>query len=563
MKRWSLCGVFLVIGGLVARGHVGSPNVFFEGQAGPFSIFSTIRPPAALPGAAQITVRVSEGEPRSVSMLALLWPSGRESSPAPVLAQRVPGETNLWSAEVWLLRPGSYSIRVQVEGAGTKGEVAIPVNVLGLQATSMSRTLMATLALLGVILFAGGVFIAAAVVREGILAPGQFPQHRNRVAGRIAGAVTALVLAGGFGAGAARWRTMELAYSSSAAQRPENVAAEVRKDSEREMLLIRKLEPSSTAMPWAALALDHGKLMHLFLIRKPDCDVFAHLHPLRQDASTFVVSMPGLPAGSYDLYGEITYQNGINRTLIGSTVLPYPDGRPLGPSPISTNAAYGVLCGLLPGQSGSGLIARTRGVPWHSSLIENSAPPLPGQIPRDPDDSWRVNVSPTNSSPPPSSPNQPAGARASALAENYTLVFENAAEVESGRECSMRFVVWTNDGREAALQPYMGMLGHAVVRRADGSVFAHLHPAGSFSMASQEVFQQCYGLADAAPQPNPTSAPAFVLAPPPGEPSSGKVSFPYQFPKAGDYRLWVQVRVTGRVYTCVFDLRIATKLSGT
>jgi hypothetical protein len=563
MKRWYLCGVFLVIGGLAAHAHVGSPNVFFEGRAGPFSIFSIIRPPSALPGAAQITVRVSEAEPRSVSMLALLWPSGRESSPAPVLAQRVPGETNLWSAEVWLLRPGSYSIRVHVEGAGTRGDVAIPVNVLGLQATSMSGTLMTTLALLGLILFASGVFIAAAVVREGSLAPSQSPQHRNRVAGRIAGAVTALVLACALAAGAMRWRTMERAYSSSAAQRPEKVAAEVRKDSERELLLIRKIEPPSTAMPWAALALDHGKLMHLFLIRKPEFDAFAHLHPLWQDASTFVVATPALPGGSYDLYGEITYQNGINRTLIGSAVLPDPDGQPLGLPPVSTNAAYGVLCGLSPGLAGSGLLARTRAGNWHSSLVGNSAPLLPGQIPRDPDDSWHVNVPQPNSSPPPSSRNQRAGARVSDLAENCTLVFENAAEVESGRECSMRFVVLANDGREAALQPYMGMLGHAVVRKDDGSVFAHLHPAGSFSMASQEVFAQCNALADAAQQANSTSAPSSLPAPLTGEPSPGKVSFPYQFPKAGDYRLWVQVRVAGRVSTGVFDLRVATKLSGT
>jgi len=32
------------------------------------------------------------------------------------------------------------------------------------------------------------------------------------------------------------------------------------------------------------------------------------------------------------------------------------------------------------------------------------------------------------------------------------------------------------------------MAGHAVVRRQDGAIFAHLHPAGTFSMAAQEFF---------------------------------------------------------------------------
>ena len=34
------------------------------------------------------------------------------------------------------------------------------------------------------------------------------------------------------------------------------------------------------------------------------------------------------------------------------------------------------------------------------------------------------------------------------------------------------------------------------------------------------------------------------------------VEFPYELPRSGTYRLWVQVKSAGRVYTGVFDERV-------
>src|SRR5437867_6239331 len=111
-----------------ALAHVGSPNVFFEGRAGAYSIYAVIRPPAAVPGAAQVSVSVRDPDVRSVSLLPVMWPAGRQGSPLAIAAQRVPGGTNLWSAEVWFLRPGSYTVRLGLEGRRGLGVATVPVN---------------------------------------------------------------------------------------------------------------------------------------------------------------------------------------------------------------------------------------------------------------------------------------------------------------------------------------------------------------------------------------------------------------------------------------------------
>jgi hypothetical protein len=86
----------------------------------------------------------------------------------------------------------------------------------------------------------------------------------------------------------------------------------------------------------------------------------------------------------------------------------------------------------------------------------------------------------------------------------------------------------------------MGMAGHAVFVRSDESVFAHIHPAGSPPMAALAVAQKDIGTSHNM---------AMAMSP--------EVSFPYGFPQAGDYRLFVQVKRSGRVETGVFDTRVS------
>lgn len=97
----------------------------------------------------------------------------------------------------------------------------------------------------------------------------------------------------------------------------------------------------------------------------------------------------------------------------------------------------------------------------------------------------------------------------------------------------------------------MGMAGHAEIVRSDRSVFAHIHPDGSVAMAALELTQR-----------NP-SAPAAEATTDLGmgmdmrmDPAAAEVSFPYGFPKAGEYRIFVQMKRGGQVETGVFDTEV-------
>ena len=124
---------------------------------------------------------------------------------------------------------------------------------------------------------------------------------------------------------------------------------------------------------------------------------------------------------------------------------------------------------------------------------------------------------------------------------------------------SFHFRIEDRSGKAAQdLEPYMGMAGHAAFVRSDCSVFAHVHPAGSVSMAALQLAQASLPLVP--PRANePQLANQSDSHPEMGmtmNVSSPEVSFPYGFPKAGLYRIFVQIKRSGRVQTGVFDAHV-------
>ncbi len=481
---------------LVSWGHVGSPNVFFDGAAGPYPVRVIVRPPEVIPGLAEVTVRVKEGTAERVTVQPVQWQAGAKGAPPPDVAVPVAGAAGLWTARLWLMTASSYSIQVRVAGPAGEGLAVVPVATARIRTLEMQRPLGAALSVAGLVLFLGALSIVGAAVRESVLPPGATPTSRRTWAARtmavLAGGFLVLLLTGGW----RWWNAVEAGYQERLF-RPYQVEATVRAEDAARVLHLEIDDPRwGNDRDWAPLMPDHGKLMHLFLVREPGLDAFAHLHPAPVDDRRFDVPLPPLPPGRYQIYADIVQESGFAQTLVQTVEVP---------------------------AGASGLAG-------------------------DPDDSFRLS--------PPLAASEKVE---SPLEEGGVMMWERGAEpLQAGREVDLRFTVRDAAGSPVPLEPYMGMLSHAAIRRDDGTVFVHLHPVGSFSMASQEVFARdpALGTAATAAAHAGMDHSAHGMHP---APVVSSVSFPYEFPRPGRYRIWVQVRTGGKVKTGVFDTEVVAR----
>jgi hypothetical protein len=493
-----------------ALAHIGSPNVFFEGQAGPYPVHVIIQPAEVIPGLAEISVRVEGGGVERVTALPIKWNAGRKGAPPPDVAKPVAGETNLFNAQLWFMEPGAQSVALEITGASGTGRLTIPVDAVARRVLPMSKSLGMLLALLGFVLFALLLSVIGAAVRESVLEPGLEPSSRRKWLSRgamtFAAGLLALLLWGG-----KHWWNAEAAdYRNNRLYHPMRVDAQVlAQDGQRTLRLEiddAKFDRSPPLVP------DHGKLMHLFLMREPKLDAFAHLHPLKRDRKTFDAVLPNLPAGTYSLYADVTYETGLSDTLTNVVEIP---------EPFSTSSA------------------------------------TYGPVTPDPDDSWRLT---------PASNDAGAAAGECRLSSQYTMIWMAPQAMHANQPLELQFKVRDADGQPARLEPYLGMRGHLALRRDDGAVFTHLHPGGSASMAAMQLavlradgalpLQAAFGADEPICQLPAMSAGEqhWLRGSPQADPST--VSFPYAFPKPGRYRLWVQVKVNGEVLTGLYGIEV-------
>ena len=397
---------------------------------------------------------------------------------------------------------GAYSVHVNIETANGSSRVIVPVNSLATTRLPMSPALGTILAALGVMLFLLAVTIVSAGVRESVLQPGQEPDPHRRWWGRGA-AVGAFVLLGlALYAGRSWWNAEDRDYRNNKMHQPVDCDVKVRiADGQRIAQLT--ILTNETRAAWPGLVPDHGKLMHVFLVREPQLDVLAHVHPVRRTHRLFEVALPPVPAGDYRLYADVTHENGLSQTLTALTTIPE------SPAP---------------------------------SLATDDA------MTPDPDDSWFQGA--------PLAASQPRPLEAS-LGDGRVMTWERPERLTTGRETALRFAIREADGKLTKLDPYMGMLGHVAIRRQDGAVFTHLHPAGSLSIAAQQV-----AWLRAGENPPRRITPEMMEAlcqPPDANQPQQPITFPWEFPKPGLHRIWVQVKIADSVRTAAFDCDVAGK----
>ncbi len=493
----------IAAGIVVCSAHVGSPDAWYEGNAGPYHVIVQVATPGVVPGVANVFTRVGGTGVEQVTVQANRF-DALAAAPPPEVAKAVEGDPGLYAAPLWIMSGGSNSVTVNVRGSLGAGKVIVPVVVVANRRLELDSKLGVPLTAVGVFLFVGLITIIGAAVRESVLPPGERPDARRRWKARVAmGASAALVALALFGG--SRWWNLEDSRFNRSIYKPLTATATIVPNRDGQMLDLRISDSAWTMRNdsawlrahsgnrWTPLIPDHGKLVHLFMIREPDLLAFAHLHPSTTDTVSFPSILPALPPGRYRVYGDIVHESGFTQTL--------------------------------------------------STKVDLAEPTRPGARSSDVDDASHIAAA------------APNGATAN-LEDGSVMTLEGGANFVEGREASLRFTVVGKDGKPLALEPYIGMAGHAVVSRDDGAVFVHLHPSGTISMASQLAFTMR--------QPGDTVAgrlgqriKASEAAHPIGVvPQEGAVSFPYAFPKPGKYHMWVQVKHEGRILMGAFAFEV-------
>lgn len=486
---------FLAI--MVTSAHVGDNNTYFRGEAGPYTVQVVVRHPGVVPGLADITVRIENGPVTRVTVQPVPASLGMEGAPRPDVAQPVPGEDGLFAAQLWFMTLGSYSVRVNVDGASGSGVAVVPVMSAATRTLPMGPALGVILAALGLFLAVGLLTIVRAAVAESTLPPGQPLDHRRRMRGRFAVAIAVVLLALIASGGRAWWQGEANAYRRILFE-PLAMSASVTSAAGGAVLELELADRNWLGQTMSAIVPDHGKMMHSFLVRLPAQDAFAHVHPERTGDLRFRLQLPSLPAGRYALYSDIVHETGYTQTLLAEVDLP------------------AVRCDSCAAAD-----------PDDSRWVA----PVAGQASEDPTAQISaVSVSDDDVR----------------FADGTILRWErSSADFAPDRESILRFSALAADGSPLPLVPYMGMDAHAAVRAADGSVFVHLHPTGSISVAAQQQLAMRSGGELPVPPAHETHA-AY----------SGTVTIPYAFPRAGVYRIWLQVKTEEGVLTGAWEVEV-------
>ena len=424
----------------------GARTFFTKATPARIRLFVTVRVPQVIPGVAEIQIRSESGDVRAIRVVPMrLAGPGSNLPPTPDLAVQSKDDPQFFTASLWLMESGALQVRVLVDGAQGQGEVSVPVPSSAQRTLPMQKSLAGLLLALMLLLAVGVVFIVGAIVREGNLEGGEVPSDSRNRRARRAMLVTAVLVAVLLFLGKAWWGVNAADFQRRVDFFKPPAAALKLVDGHRLEIRVERTDNRTERPDFRSPAYlrlgdvipDHGHLMHLFLLRVPELDAMWHLHPdsiARRRVCGGLARYARRPLSSFRRCRRSARLS--RGRLSAASTFRKSRGKPL-----------------------AGDDSAWSGAPLVSSAADSTNSPLPdgGHI------VWQ----------------RPAG------------------PLKAGVPLEFTFAVQDKDGRPARdMEPYMGMAGHAEFVRSDLSVFAHVHPAGSVSMAALELAQE--GLPSAA-----------------------------------------------------------------
>jgi hypothetical protein len=491
--RFILSLLLCLVAPSAAHAHVGSKDVFEQVEAGPYELYVTIRMPTVIPGVATVEVRSSGAKVSGIHITPL--PITGEASKHPPTSDpmaRSSADPAFFTGSLWMMASGSWQVRFGISGEAGKQTVAVPVPAVALSTLKMQRGLGLVLGVLGLFLVVSMAGIVAAAVRDARLEPGAVPSPGRRRRA-VWATVGSLIFMSLLVWGGATWWNAEAASYSLDVYRPLNVDPVL--SGNVLDLNVRAFHPDSERRGRSNndFLPDHGHLMHLYAIREPEMDAVFHLHPELAGVGDFRISLPAMPAGDYTLYGDVVHASGFPETLVSRISVPEKmAGGDAGPDDA---AAY-------------------------------PQPLSRGQL----GDSYK-------------------------LPDGYVMVWDRPSKLTANSGYTFRFRLLNGSGKPAAdMQPYMGMAGHAAFVKTDGTVFAHTHPEGSAAMAALMLANGGEGGRAIGHDGMSMDMPMEIGEH--TEPISSTVGFPYGFPSAGRYRIFVQMKHGTTIETGAFDVMV-------
>ena len=526
----NLITISLIFISFFTSAHVGSPGVVFEGQAGKYNLQVYVQPPDVIPGTAQVTVFTDGNDIERIRIKPIYFWFGDEGSPVSDEIFAVAGQTGKFDGMVWFMSPLAGSVEVEVIGKRGTAKMIVPVAAVSTAKRSMPSGLGWILAALGIFLVGVLTTIFGASVSDSLQPSGEkaTPKTiRKRVTGSLVGASFCgllLFIGHNWWGGLAKEHLKEM-------YKPYRASTKIVHENGQDLLKLTIDSNSVYNRKLSYVIPDHGKLMHLFLVKQGTMDAFAHLHPVRKDTLNFEALLPNLPAGKYLVYADIMrYVGGFQYTLTDTIDI--------------------------------------------KNAVKNT------KI-QDPDDTYAItnalNEKSSNSLDETITVCGTPGVKTK-LQDGSSIVWEadSKKSLMAGQIYDLKFSVVASDGKEAVLQPYLGMMGHIAVVKTDGSVYIHLHPTGTVSSTSVDVMQKRIDETSVEPfiatpmvfkdsidkvlakiQTMPEAQRDQFLMPNMNhdakEHHGGSVKFPYVFPTAGNYRIWLQIKRNGKILTGVFD----------